>query len=204
MALNPMYSLLPDDPDLFLFADKILDNIHTRSVPVLKAELQKRDLMLTEKLLQGLSRSVARNYQEKVVEFVIEMDSHGQFQDYRTTRYSGRPNFNQGGIGFFDYALKGYKKSGFKNVRPFSNLPAFALKTPEASVRYMAFGAVVNMGKKATVTRPSARSGWFKEYFAQIIGPMNDSLQQAAEAVALKEAENAIAKTFSNHIIKIS
>lgn len=189
-----MYGLPPDEEELYLVVEKILDRIYSSAIPILRNELNRQGIRLTDNLYSSISKSVNKRYQEKVIEHVISMDLTGVFQDYRTTRYSGMPPFsNSEGTGWFDYALAGYQKNGgFKmgGVVPYSTLPAYALKSTEATVRYISAGAIMNIKKNPTVTKPSARSNWFKVYFSQIINKSTDEITQwSAEFSAAKSAE---------------
>jgi hypothetical protein len=190
MALNPLYSEVPDNPDLVLFVEKVLDRVHSKAVPILRDELRKKDIVLTEKLSEGLSRTISRNYQASLLSWTIEMDIHGQFQDYKTQRYSGPPPFQA----FYEGILAAIDKG---KLVPYS-VPAYAQVSREATAKYIANATVTKVAKSATITRPSSKSGWFKKYFEDIIGPMNDQLLNAASAVAMKQSEYIITKTLQD------
>lgn len=202
MALNPMYGLPPDSPELYIAVEKILDRIYSTAIPKLRNELDRQGIRLTDNLYSSISKSVNKRYQEKVIEHVISMDLTGQFQDYRTTRYSGMPPFSKtDGTGWYDYALKGFQKHGgwkIGGVTPYSTLPPYALKTPEATVRYISSGAIVNIKKNPTVTKPSARSNWFKVYFSQIVNKSIDEIQAWSEEFAAAKSAEIITETLND------
>lgn len=185
-GLNSLYSQIPENPNLVLLASKFLDRIHSNAVPLLQKELERKGLVLTEKLKVGLNRTVKVMYQEKIVEMVLEMDEHGKFVDFKTLRYTGRPPVDAFIRGLEEALRKGkitlYKVPGYK--------PGIFPVNRDIAIRRIASATVVKMGQQATVRRPSSRSGWFKKYFNEILGPMEYTLQSLAMAVALKESEN--------------
>lgn len=191
-SLNSLLSEIPENPNLVLLASKILDRIHSNAVPILKQELDRKGLVLTEKLKVGLNKTVKVMYQEKVVEFVLNMDQHGKFVDFKTLRYTGRPPVDEFVKGLEEALRKGkitlYKVPGYK--------PGVFPANREIAIKRVASAIVVRMGQRATIRRPSSRSDWFRKYFKEILGPMEDTLSNLATAVAIKESEN-IAKKLS-------
>lgn len=85
MSLNPLYSQIPENPNLVQLAEKILDRIHSNAVPVLKRQIEQRDIVLNGRLLMSLNRHIKAKYQEKVVEWVLEMEATGQFADAKSS-----------------------------------------------------------------------------------------------------------------------
>lgn len=185
-GLNSLLSQIPEDPNLVLLASKFLDRIHSNAVPLLQKELDKKNLVLTEKLKTSLNRTVKVMYQDKIVEMILEMDEHGKFVDYKTLRYTGRPPVNDFIKGLEAALKKGkitlHKVPGYRpGVFPINR---------DIAIRRIAAATVVKISQQATVRRPSSRSDWFKKFFKDVVGPMEGMLQNLAAAVAIKEAEN--------------
>lgn len=199
-SLNPLYSQIPDNPNLVLLAEKILDRIHSNAVPILKRQIEQRDIVLTEKLLKSLNRHVHVKYQDKVVEWVLEMDTVGQFSDAKRLKYIGRPNADD----FLEWVEKGFEKGTHRNKLWWTpqRIPGYKGEASAVIARIgelkalkrIASATIVKMGQTATVTRPSTHKGWFKAYFEEIVSPMNRQLEVLAEAVAMKESEAIIKK----------
>ncbi len=201
-GLNPLYSQIPDNPNLVELAAKILDRIHSNAVPILKNEILKRDIVLTEKLLNSLNRSIHIKHQEWAVECVLAMQETGQFADFNFVKYIGRPNFDS----FLAASEKGFAKASFKNKAffPPRSVPGYPGKDVGEVIarlgelkvlKRIVSATVIKMGQTATVRRPSEQKGWMKKYYTQIIFPMEDQLQLLAEAVAMKESERIIKQT---------
>lgn len=184
--LNSLYSQIPEDPNLVLLASKFLDHIHSNAVPILQKELDKKGLILTEKLKVSLNRTVKVMYQDKIVETVLQMDEHGKFVDFKTLRYTGRPPV--------DDFIKGLEAALKKGKITLHKVPGYRPGVfpinRDIAIKRIAAATVVKMSQRATVRRPSSRSGWFKKYFSEVVGPMEGMLQNLAAAVALKESEN--------------
>lgn len=201
MSLNPLYSQIPENPNLVALAEKILDRIHSNAVPVLKRQIEQRDIVLNGRLLVSLNRHVKAKYQEKVVEFVLEMEATGQFADAKKLKFTGRPNVDA----FMEAVMKSSEKGSFKkkNFWPPKSIPGYKGDANEViarigeakAIKRIASATIVKMGQQATVTRPVSHKGWFKTYFEEIVSPMNDQLAMLGEAVAMKESEAIIKKS---------
>ncbi len=201
MSLNPLYSQIPENPNLVQLAEKILDRIHSNAVPVLKKQIEQRDIVLNGRLLMSLNRHIKAKYQEKVVEWVLEMEATGQFADAKKLKFTGRPNSDA----FMEAVMKSIEKGSFKkkNFWPPTSIPGYKGDANEViarigeakAVQRIASATIVKMGQQATVTRPVSHKGWFKTYFEEIVNPMNDQLALLGEAVAMKESEAIIKKS---------
>lgn len=208
-ALNPLYSQIPDNPNLVALAEKILDRIHSNAVPVLKRQIEQRGIVLTGKLLLSLNRHVKAKHQEQVVEWVLEMDATGQFADARKLKFIGRPNVDA----FLAEVQKGFEKGTHKNGSklwwPPRSIPGYKGDANEVIARIgeakalqrIASATIIKMGQQATVTRPLSHKGWFKTFFEEIVSPMNNQLALLGEAVAMKESEAIIKKSMQQSII---
>lgn len=201
MSLNPLYSQIPENPNLVQLAEKILDRIHSNAVPVLKRQIEQRDIVLNGRLLMSLNRHIKAKYQEKVVEWVLEMEATGQFADAKKLKFTGRPNADA----FMEAVMKSVEKGSFKkkNFWPPTSIPGYKGDANEViarigeakAVQRIASATIVKMGQQATITRPVSHKGWFKTYFEEIVNPMNDQLALLGEAVAMKESEAIIKKS---------
>lgn len=204
-GLNPLFSEIPENPNLVALTEKFLDRIHSNAVPILKRELEARNIVLTERLLTSLSRHVNVRYQEKIVLWILDMHETGKFNDAKTLRYTGRPN----GSDFLEDVEKAYNRGNFRNKSwwPPYKIPGYENQDPQEviqrigelkALKRIAGATIVSIGKKATIIKPANRSGWFKSYFTEIAFKMNDKFEELAEAVAMKEAERIIKKTMEN------
>jgi hypothetical protein len=203
MSLNPLYSQIPENPNLVAMAEKILDRIHSNAVPVLKREIEKRGIVLNGKLLNSLSRHVNVKYQEAIVEMVLNMEATGKFAESKKLKFIGRPNIDS----FMEAAMKSVETGSIKKVEknfwPPKSIPGYKGDANEViarigeakAVQRIVSATVIKMGQQATVTRPVSHVGWFKTYFEEIVYKMNDQLALLGEAVAMKESEAIIKKS---------
>lgn len=206
MGLNPLYSEIPENPNLVALTEKFLDRIHSNAVPILKRELETRNIVLTERLLTSLSRHVNVKYQEKIVLWVLDMHETGRFNDAKTLKYTSRPN----GTNFLEDVEKAYHRGEFRKKpwwQTMYKVPGYEGQSVQevigkigelAVLKRLAGATIVKMGREATVRRSPQKSGWFKSYFTEIAFKMNDKFEELAEAVAMKEAESIIKKTMEN------
>lgn len=91
MALNPIFGLPPDNDNLALIAEKILDKTHTEAVKNILANLDNAGHRMTDKLYASINRIVTSRHQEGVIEAVIRMEEYGMFSDLKNVRYTAMP-----------------------------------------------------------------------------------------------------------------
>ena len=86
-----MFGLPPDNENLALIAEKILDVTHTKAVRNIMEKLQNAGHLMTNRLYSTISRMVEAKHQENIIEAVIRMEEYGMFSDVKTLRYTAMP-----------------------------------------------------------------------------------------------------------------